>query len=100
MLPIYLAIAFYLLGFLQFLVTADDLIHRGLIFSFLFYFIPGDIRVAQILCGYRYLGEVLLDMAKGFAFARIFATITYGIIFGYLYKKKFSFCVPKLARAQ
>jgi hypothetical protein len=60
---------------------------KGLIFSFLFYFILGDIRVAQILWGYRYLGEVLLDMAKGFVFAGIFATITYGIILGYLYKK-------------
>jgi hypothetical protein len=43
--------------------------------------------VAQILWGYRYLDEVLLDMAKGFVFAGIFATITYGIILGYLYKK-------------
>jgi hypothetical protein len=61
---------------------------KGIIFSFLFYFILGDIRAAQILWGYRYLGEVLLDMAKGFTLSGIFATITFGIILGYLYKKE------------
>jgi hypothetical protein len=60
---------------------------KGLCFSLLFYLLLADIRTSQLLWGYRYLGEVLLGMAKGFTWTGIFASITYGLVLGYLFDK-------------
>ncbi|MHA1979437.1 MAG: hypothetical protein ACW98I_21235, partial [Candidatus Hodarchaeales archaeon] len=76
-----------LFGF-AFAMTYDRIpgkgIIKGLVFSFIFYWLLADIRTSQILLAW---GETYYVMAAGFAFVGFFAAVAYGAILGYFYKK-------------
>ena len=58
-------------------------IQKGIIFGLIFYYLLSGVRAASFLGSYAEY-----YFAKGFAGIGLFAAITYGLVLGYLYKKR------------